>query len=221
MVTKNLSLTKQGKIAILGVLILLIIILAVFNLVKGKNANATQENEFNINDLPAQGVVADANYRLIPILDIAAEKAERVYIDTESTPALFFATWDDSSVEVVKEIENALNQMGNLPHKPLVLVNTFLKTTDQYQAIEIAKTYQAENYITLPITVQIGPPTEFVKQVPSLVYTNSEGTHIITEKSKIIEMLNTVLALPTVSPQEEYAESVMDESIPQEKIEVK
>ncbi|AFM01450.1 hypothetical protein Desde_3159 [Desulfitobacterium dehalogenans ATCC 51507] len=197
---KKFNLTRQGKLVILGVLVVFVIALAAMTLVQGKGKEGSQQ-EFNLKDVPAQGVIADANYRLVPVLDAAADKAARVYIDTEAIPALFFATWDESSAQVIIEIQNVINQMGSTPHKPLVLVSTFAKTTDQNEAKEMAKGFQQENNISLPMTVQVGPPTEFVQQSPSFVFTDNEGTHIITEQNKIIESLSNALSLPVIEPE--------------------
>ncbi|KJR45214.1 hypothetical protein UF75_4414 [Desulfosporosinus sp. I2] len=193
---KKINLTKQGKIVILGVLVLFVIVLGVFSLLRGNGNTASGSQGTSLKDVPLQGVITEANYHLVPILNVADEKTERVYINTEATPALFIATWDESSVETIKDAQDALNQMGSTPRKPLVLVSTFVKTTDQQEAVETSKIFQNENGIALPITVQIGPPTDFVQQIPSLVYTDAKGTHIVTEQNKIIEILNSVVALP-------------------------
>lgn len=200
---EKLNLTRQGKFVILGVLVFFVIVLAAMTLVQGSKGKEGTPPKFSLKDVPAQGVTADANYRLVPVLDAAAEISARVYIDTEATPALFFATWDEASIQTINEIQSVINQMGSVPHKPLVLVSTFAKTTDQNEAKEIAKAFQLENNIALPMTVQIGNPTEFVNQSPSFVYTDNEGTHIITEQNEIVAKVNTVLALPMIETEKE------------------
>ncbi|WP_018305477.1 hypothetical protein [Desulfitobacterium hafniense] len=202
---KKLNLTRQGKLVILGVLVFFVIVLAAITLVQGSKGKEGTPPEFSLKDVPAQGVIAEANYRLVPVLDAAADKPARVYIDTEVTPALFFATWDESSAQTINEIQSTINQMGSTPHKPLVLVSTFAKTTDQSEAIETVKEFQTENNVGLPLTVQIGPPVEFVQQSPSLVYMDGEGTHIITEPNEIVAKINTALALPEVTREKEQA----------------
>lgn len=187
----NVNFTKRGKITILGVLLVIVMALGVVNLLRG----ISHPQGTSLANVPLQGVVADANYQLVPILDLASNTGKQVYINTSATPTLFFATWDKQVPKTIQSIQDSLNKMGNTPHKPLVLVSTFAKTTDQQKAIAEAKAFQTKNNVTLPITVQVGPPTEFVQQSPSLVYTDDKGTHIITDPSQMLDTLNSVLTL--------------------------
>ena len=210
---KKTNLTRRGKLVILGVLVLFVIVLAAMTLVQGSRGKEGTPQEFSLKDVPAQGVIAEANYRLVPVLDAAADKSARVYIDTEATPALFFATWDESSVQTVLEVQRMLEQMSSTLHKPLVLVSTFAKTTDYQEAIETARAFQAEKNISLPMTVQVGPPIEFVKQSPSLVYMDGDETHIITEHNEIVAKISAALAIQAALTQQEQTTPQEDDNV--------
>jgi len=182
--------TRRGKISILGVLALFVVLLIGVNIVRNSQHSGT-----NLAGVPEQGVAATADYHLIPILNAQSTDMKQVFLNTGVTPTLFFATWSDQSQKDVLAIQDKLSKMGTGMHKPLVLVSTFIKTTDGVKAIADAKEFQQKYKVTLPITVQVGPPTEFVKQTPSLVYTDEKGTHIVTDENKILESLDSVLAL--------------------------
>jgi low affinity Fe/Cu permease len=189
---KKITMTKRGKLTLLGILIVIVLILlgvSFLKKAKGADADAT-----SLAGVPSQGVEDIADYHLIPILNVQATGTNQVYLNTAVTPALFFATWSEQSQKEVAAIQEKINAMKSL-HKPLVLISTFVKTTDQSKAVEDAKEFQQKNKITLPMTVQVGPPTEFVKQVPSLVYTDQKGTHIITNEDEIMKTLDSVLSI--------------------------
>ncbi|HBV88442.1 MAG TPA: hypothetical protein DEF42_17805 [Desulfosporosinus sp.] len=187
--------TKRGKLTIFGFLILSVVLLAGISIYRN-----SQGGNSNLAGVPVQGVEAIADYHLIPIINAQSTDMKQVYLNTEATPSLFFATWSDQSQEVVSAIQDKLSKTGSGMHKPLVLVSTFVKTTDQRKAITEAKAFQEKDNLTLPIAVQVGPPTEFVKQVPSLVYTDGEGTHIVTDENEILDSLDAILALPASQP---------------------
>lgn len=184
--------TKRGKLAILGALILVVVLLIGVSVFRNVESGSS-----NLAGVPVQGVAGIADYRLIPIIDAQSADIKQVYLNTEATPALFFSTSSEKFQVKVSEIQDKLNKIGTGLHKPLVLVSTFVKTTDQTKAISEAKAFQQEYEITLPIAIQVGPPTEFVKQVPSLVYTDHEGSHIVTDESEILNSLDEVLAFPS------------------------
>lgn len=88
--------------------------------------------------------------------------------------------------------------MGVGIHKPLVLVSTFSKTSDASKAIADAKAFEQKYKISLPLAIQVGPPTTYVQQVPTLVYTDDSGkTQLVTDPQKILEALDTILTLPS------------------------
>lgn len=186
-----MAMTKRGKFTILGVLLVIVMILIAINLVKAK----VQGNGASLAGVPAQGVAAIPDYHLIPVLDTQSAGIRQVYLNTSTTPALFFSTNSSQFRKDIKIIQDKVSKI-NSPHKPLVLVSTFLKTTEQLKAVEDAKTFQQKFSVTLPVTVQVGPPTEFVMQTLSLVYSDDKGTHILTDENKILDALNAVLALP-------------------------
>lgn len=189
---KKITMTKRGKLTLLGILIVIVLILLGMSFLK--KAKGADADSTSLAGVPSQGVEAIADYHLIPILNVQSTGTNQVYLNTAVTPAVFFATWSEQSQREVAAIQTELNAMKSM-HKPLVLISTFVKTTDQSQAVEAAKEFQQKNKITLPMTVQVGPPTEFVKQVPSLVYTDQKGTHIITNEDEIMKTLDTVLAI--------------------------
>jgi len=184
--------TKRGKLAILGALILVVVLLIGVSVFRNAKSGSS-----NLAGVPVQGVAGIADYRLIPIIDAQSDDIKQVYLNTEATPALFFSTSSDESQKKVAEIQDKINEISTNPHKPLVLVSTFVKTTDQAKAISEAKAFQQEYEITLPIAIQVGSPTVFVKQVPSLVYTDHEGSHIVTDENEILDSLDEVLAFPS------------------------
>lgn len=184
--------TRRGKVTILGILVLIVVLLigvSIFKKARNDNSNA------NLTGVPVQGVEGIPDYHLIPILNIQSADIKQVYLNTSVTPTLFFATSSDQSQKDISAIQDKLSKLSASAHKPLVLVSTFVKATDPSKAVSDAKAFQQKNKITLPIAVQVGPPTEFVKQVPSLVYTDEKGTHIITDEQKILDILDTALTL--------------------------
>lgn len=193
----KLEMTKRGKVTILGILLVFVVLLISVNVYKSHH-NAVNPT-VDLTGVPLQGVNAIADYHLIPIIDTQSSDKKQVYLNTEATPALFFATWSDQSQKDVSAIQDKLNKMGKGVHKPLVLVSTFVKTSDQDKASSEAKAFQEKGKVALPIAVQVGPPTEFVKQVPSLVYTDEKGTHVITGEEKILGQLNNILAIPPLN----------------------
>ncbi len=184
--------TKRGKLTILGAIALFVVLLIGATIFRNSQNSGT-----NLAGIPVQGVEATADYHLIPILNAESTDMKQVYLNTEATPSLFFATWSDQSQKDISAIQDKLSKMGTSAHKPLVLVSTFVKTTDQSKAVADAKAFQQKNKVTLPIAVQVGPPAEFVKQTPSLVYTDEKGTHVVTDENKILDALNTILAFST------------------------
>ena len=183
--------TKRGKMTILGVLVLFVVLLIGVSIFRN-----AQHGGSNLAGVPEQGVEATADYHLIPIFNAQSTDMKQVYINTSTTPTLFFATWSDQSQKDISAIQDRLSKMDTSMHKPLVLVSTFVKTTDPVKAIAEAKAFQQKNKVTLPIAVQVGSPTVFVKQVPSLVYTDDNGTHVVTDENEILSALNTILTLP-------------------------
>ena len=182
--------TKRGKMTILGVLVLFV----VYSLEcpSLEMINTVAQIGFGV---PEQGVDATADYQLIPILNAQSTDMKQVYLNTVTTPTLFFATWSINHKRTFQQ-SKILSKMDTSMHKPLVLVSTFVKTTDPVKAIAEAKAFQQKNKVTLPIAVQVGPPTVFVKQVPSLVYTDDNGTHVVTDENKILSAPSTILTLP-------------------------
>lgn len=159
----------------------------------GKKSSASQ-----LNGLPPEGVIGQADYRLIPVLSTQGAESKQVYLNTQVTPALFFAPWCEQCQKEIPEIQAKINQMGVGIHKPLVLVSAFSKTNDAGKAIVDAKDFEQKYTITLPLAVQVGPPTEYVKQVPTLVYTDDQGkTHQLTDEKEILDALDSILTLPS------------------------
>ena len=186
------SLTKRGSL-VLGVCVLvLIIMVAVFGL-KSHSASGN-----TLAGVAQQGVAGIADYRLIPILNTQGTDVKQMYLNSQVTPALFFAPWCKDCQQEIPAIQDKLNKMGTGIHKTLVLVSTFAKTSDQSQAIADAQAFQQQYKITMPLAVQVGPPTEFVKQVPTLVYIDEQGkTQIVTDKKAILDALDKILTMPS------------------------
>lgn len=182
---------KRILLIILGVILALTLLSFIFN--HGEKSPANQ-----LAGIPVQGVPGQADYRLIPVLSTQGTEAKQVYLNTQVTPALFFAPWCEKCQKEVPEIQAKITKMGVGIHKPLVLVSTFSKTSDAGKAISDAKEFEQKYQVSLPLAVQVGPPTTYVKQVPTLVYTDDQGkTHLITDPKQIIDALNTILTLPS------------------------
>jgi len=189
----NLNMTSRGKIAIIASLVI------VFGMLLWLGGHKAQGN--TLSGAASQGVEGIPDYHLIPILNTQGTETKQMYLNTQVTPALFFATWCDKCQKDIPTIQDKLNKMGTGMHKPLVLVSTFSKTSDRDKAIADTKDFQQKYKVNLSLAVQVGPPTQFIKQVPSLVYIDDQGkTQVITDEKAIMDALDKILTLPSQQP---------------------
>lgn len=185
--------SKRGKITILAVLVILIGVFVWLGVRKTPGVEGEVPS-----GVAMQGVEGIPDYHLIPVLNTQGTETKQMYLNTQVTPTLFFATWCEQCQKEIPAIQDKITKMGVGLHKPLVLVNTFLKTTDKNQAIAETKDFQQKYNVNLSLAVQVGPPTQFVKQVPSLVYTDDQGkTQILTDETAIMDALDKILTLPS------------------------
>lgn len=182
---------KRILLIVLGIIVILTLLSLIFG--HGKQSSANQ-----MAGIPVQGVPGQADYHLIPVLSTQGTESKQVYLNTQVTPAFFFAPWDEKCQKEIPEIQDKITKMGTGIHKPLVLVSTFSKTSEADKAISEAKAFEQKYKVSLPLAIQVGPPTTYVKQVPTLVYMDDQGkTQIITDPKQILDALDTILTLPS------------------------
>lgn len=91
-------------------------------------------------------------------------------VDASKTPLLFFAPWCPHCQADVPNVQKELAAMQT--HRHVILVATFLHTSDQQQAIAQVQTFIAKYHITMPVVIQADQATQYVREVPTLVWTN-------------------------------------------------
>lgn len=111
-------------------------------------------------------VPAYANPSMVQVYTI---QGKPVYLNASVTPLLFFArsfTQDQKDIAALqKEIKKLKRQV-----KPIILVSTFFHSANLKADIAATQAFVKKYHITLPVVIQAGPATEYVKSVPTLWY---------------------------------------------------
>ena len=116
----------------------------------------------------AAGLPVEGNIRLVPVYNL---QGQPMYVNASVTPLLFFATWCPHCQAELPQVQTELAAMR--PQRPVVLVATFLRTSDTKEAIKEVQDFISKYHITMPVVIQAGPATEYVQKVPTLVWADA------------------------------------------------
>ena len=92
-------------------------------------------------------------------------QGQSVTLDAAATPVLFFARWGRTARQMAT-VQTAINRMTGLK-RPVILVSTFFR--DPRTAMRTTQAFMGREHLTLPVVVQEGPPTLYVRTVPTLI----------------------------------------------------
>lgn len=135
------------------------------------------------------------DYTLVPVYTL---DGRNVYLNAGVTPLEFFSINDANSQKDIPEIQKSV--LGIKTQKPLIYVATSFTTSDIQEALKETKDFVAKYKVDGTVVVQAGPPTGYVKSLPSLVtLDNGRLKPTIIEGIPAKETLAKVLALNPVA----------------------
>ena len=140
---------------------------------------------------PVQDVKLAQNFELIPCYYPNGEKPQMVFDNAKVTPTLFIQN-KAKDIDFAKQMFTEAAKLGP-SHRPIVVMDTLLHTSDPTQAIQEIKLMKL-NTTTM---VLAGDPYLYPTQTPALVYWDqaSDSFKTVTDQVQILKLVPTILNL--------------------------
>ena len=136
-----------------------------------------------------QGVELVASDSLIAAKTIAGQP---IVLNAEDTPALFFSPRGSSTN--LMTVQRAWNAIKGTK-RPVMLVSTGFRNPDS--AGRTTEAFLSHAHVTMPIVIQEGPPTLYVKNTPTMVAMTNGRWVQYHGVAAITAHLRAVVSLPT------------------------